>query len=263
MTEILTWVSWLLLPAFLLLDLFVRARRFTTPAGWRLYALLVTGAAFWTSLKVGEVWATALPAWTVFDLSGLGTGLGALVGIVVYELFHYAYHRTAHEWAFLWRASHRMHHAPESLDAFGAWYLHPIDVVAFNTIAILVAFPLLGLTPEAGALIGVFLAFNAMFQHANLRTPRWVGWFIQRPEAHGVHHGRGVHRFNYSDLPLWDFVFGTLRNPARFEGRLGFFDGASRRIGRLLLGADLDAPDGARTAPVARPPRAATVAAGR
>jgi sterol desaturase/sphingolipid hydroxylase (fatty acid hydroxylase superfamily) len=261
MTEILTWASWLLLPAFLLLDLFVRARRFTAPRGWRLYALLVTGAAFWLSLEVGELWAQALPAWTVFDLSGLGTGLGALVGVVVYELFHYAYHRTAHEWGRLWRASHRMHHAAESLDAFGAWYLHPIDVLAFNSIAILVAFPLLGLTPEAGALIGVFLSFNAMFQHANLRTPRWVGWLIQRPEAHGVHHGRGVHRFNYSDLPLWDFLFGTLRNPARFEGKLGFFDGASRRIGPLLLGGDLHAPDGARTTPVPRPPRATTVAA--
>jgi sterol desaturase/sphingolipid hydroxylase (fatty acid hydroxylase superfamily) len=248
-TEILTWAGWLLLPAFLLLDVFVRARRFASPRGWRLYALAVTAAAFWFALKVGEAWAAWLPAWSLFDLSGLGTWLGALVGILVYELFHYGYHRLAHEWGWLWRRSHRMHHAPESLDAFGAWYLHPIDVVAFNSLGILVAFPLLGLAPETGALIGLFLSFNAMFQHANLRTPRWVGWFVQRPEAHGVHHGRGVHRFNYSDLPLWDFVFGTLRNPARFEGKVGFFDGASRRLVPLLLGTDLGAPAGAGTTP--------------
>jgi len=249
MTEILTWVSWLLLPAFLVLDFVVRARRFDTPRGWRLRALAVTAGAFWLSLKVGELFAATLPAWTLLDLSGLGAGLGALVGVVVYELFHYGYHRTAHAWGWLWRTSHRMHHAPESLDAFGAWYLHPIDVLAFNSIGILVAFPLLGLTPEAGAWMGAFLAFNAMFQHANLRTPRWLGWIIQRPEAHGVHHGRGVHRFNYSDLPLWDFVFGTLRNPARFEGKVGFYDGASSRLGTLLLGRKLEAPEGVGPTP--------------
>jgi sterol desaturase/sphingolipid hydroxylase (fatty acid hydroxylase superfamily) len=249
MTEILTWAGWLMLPAFLLLDLFVHPRRFRTPRGWRLYALAVTAAAFWFSLEVGEAWAAVLPAAPLFDLSGLGTWLGALVGILVYELAHYAYHRTAHAWGWLWRHSHRMHHAPESLDAFGAYYLHPIDVFMFNALAILVAFPLLGLAPEAGALVGLFLSFNAMFQHANLRTPRWLGYVIQRPESHGVHHGRGVHRFNYSDLPLWDIVFGTFRNPARFEGKVGFHDGASRRLGPLLLGTDLGAPEGDESLP--------------
>jgi sterol desaturase/sphingolipid hydroxylase (fatty acid hydroxylase superfamily) len=253
MTEILTWTGWLILPAFLLLDLVVHPRRFATPRAWRLRALAVTGAAFWFSLKVGETWATVLPSWTLFDLSGLGTWAGAGVGILVYELFHYAYHRTAHEWGWLWRRSHRMHHAAEALDAFSANYIHPIDVLAFTSIATLVAFPLLGLAPEAGALIGVFLSFNAMFQHANLRTPRWLGWFVQRPEQHGVHHGRGVHRFNYADLPLWDMVFRTYRNPARFEGEVGFYDGASTRIVPLLLGTALDAPQGVETAPRRRP----------
>ena len=45
MIEILTWVTMLLVPAFLLLDLFVHPRRFDTPAYWRLRGLLVTAAA--------------------------------------------------------------------------------------------------------------------------------------------------------------------------------------------------------------------------
>jgi sterol desaturase/sphingolipid hydroxylase (fatty acid hydroxylase superfamily) len=261
MTEILTWAGWLMLPAFLLLDLFVRARPFPATRHWRLRALALSAAAFWFSLKVGEAWAVVLPAWTLFDLSGLGTWVGGLVGILVYELFHYAYHRTAHEWGWLWKKSHRMHHAAESLDAFSAYYIHPIDVIAFNSIAILVAFPLLGLAPEAGALLGAFLGFNAVFQHANLRTPRWLGYVIQRPESHGVHHGRGVHRFNYADVPLWDIVFGTFRNPARFEGDVGFFDGASNQLGPLLLGSDLDAPAGTATAPRPRARKRREVAA--
>ena len=56
-----------------------------------------------------------------------------------------------------------------------------------------------------------------------------------------MHHGRGVHAFNYSDLPLWDMVFGTFRNPARFEGEVGFWPGASSRVGDLLLGRDVAA----------------------
>ena len=254
MTDLLTWVGWLLLPAFLLLDLAYGARRRANPRGWRLRALLVTAAAFWFSLKVGEGWAAVLPATTLFDLSGLGPWLGALVGILVYELFHYAYHRAAHGWGWLWRRSHRMHHASESLGAFGAWYIHPIDVVAFNSIGVLVAVPLLGLAPEAGALVGAFLSFNAMFQHADLRTPRWLGYVIQRPESHGVHHARGVHRWNYADLPLWDMVFGTFRNPERFEGPTGLWDGASSQVGSLLLGREPKPPVAAPRRAV-RPPR--------
>ena len=89
---------------------------------------------------------------------------------------------------------------------------------------------------DLGAL---FLTFNAMFQHANIRTPKWLGYIIQRPESHGVHHARGVHRYNYSDLPLWDIVFGTFRNPDAFEGECGLTPGASARLGAMLLGQDV------------------------
>jgi sterol desaturase/sphingolipid hydroxylase (fatty acid hydroxylase superfamily) len=242
MTDLLTWLGWLFLPAFLALDLAFRARRFRAPRTWRLRAFVVTAAAFWFSMKVGEAWGALLPGGTLLDLSSLGTWAGGGVGVLVYELFHYAYHRTAHAWKPLWLGSHRMHHAAESLDAFGAYWLHPIDVIAFTSLGTLVAFPLLGLAPEAGALMGAFVSFNAMFQHANVRTPRWLGYLIQRPESHGVHHGRGVHAFNYADLPLWDMVFGTFRNPARFEGPVGFWNGASGRVVDLLLGRPIEAP---------------------
>lgn len=174
--------------------------------------------------------------------SGLGVVGGAVVGIVVYELGHYWYHRTAHAHNWLWRLAHQMHHSAESLDAFGAYYLSPADVVIFTSIASLVFFPLLGLGPEAGAIGAVFLTFSAMSQHAGIRTPRWLGYGIQRPESHSVHHARGVHRFNYADLPIWDMVFGTFRNPAEFQEEQGFYKGASARIVDMLLFRDVSAP---------------------
>jgi hypothetical protein len=51
-----------------------------------------------------------------------------------------------------------------------------------------------------------------------------------------------VHQHNFSDLPLWDMIFGTFENPATFDGEAGFYDGASRRIGSMLLGRDVTSP---------------------
>ncbi|MCD6044397.1 MAG: Sterol desaturase, partial [Burkholderiales bacterium] len=202
--ELADYYSLLLLAPFLALELFWRARRYEAPRGWRVRALAVSLAVFGVSLAVGRLWGAVLPQGSLVEGAALGTWGGAAAGVLVYELMHYWYHRAAHQWNWLWRLGHQMHHSAESLDAFGAYYLHPLDAALFTTWAVLAFFPVLGLAPEAGALASAFLAFNAAFQHANIRTPHWLGYLIQRPESHGVHHGRGVHRYNYADLPLWD-----------------------------------------------------------
>ena len=52
-----------------------------------------------------------------------------------------------------------------------------------------------------------------LLYHWNVSTPAWLGYLIQRPESHCVHHQHGLHRYNYADLPVWDMLFGTFRNP--------------------------------------------------
>lgn len=240
--EVMTWVGLLVLPAFMVLDLVLRRRSYRAPRGWRLRAFVVSAGVFFLSLKLGELWSTLTGSWSLVDGSVLGTAGGAVTGILAYELLHYGYHRLAHRSDLLWRAAHQMHHSAESLDAFGANYLHPGDVFFFTSIASVTFVPLLGLTPEASAIANAFLAFNAAFQHANVRTPRWLGYVVQRPESHVLHHARGVHRFNYSDLPLWDMVFGTFRNPATCDAEVGFYDGASGRVGEMLVGRDVMQP---------------------
>lgn len=242
--------SWLetaamsLIPAFLLLDLLHGARRFARTRWWRLRGLLVTAAIFGLSMATALGWGRLFDGRTLLDLSGLGAIGGAAVGILVYEFLHYWYHRALHRHATLWRSiGHQLHHSAESLDAFGAYFLHPFDAFFFTTWSSLVFFPLLGVSVEAGILGAFFLTFNALFQHANLRTPRWIGWIIQRPEMHGVHHARGVHQYNYSDLPLWDMIFGTYCNPPEWEDACGFYDGGSARLVPMLLGRDI-MPDG-------------------
>ena len=242
MYEILSWGSLALIPLFMVGDLVTRARHFRKPKLWRLRATIVTGVTVGLAMLVATVWAEILGPLHLFDLSGLGIGIGSVVGILVYELLHYWYHRAAHHFDWLWRNAHQMHHSAESLDAFGAYFLHPLDTVLFTTLSSLVFYPLLGLPAEAGVIGALFLTFNAMFQHANIRTPKWLGYLIQRPESHGVHHARGVHRYNYSDLPLWDIVFGTFRNPREFESECGFWVGASSQLGPMLIARDVSSP---------------------
>jgi len=242
MVEYLEVLTLALIPGFLALDLVHRSRRYAAPRFWRIYATAVTAGIFLFTSWIGGLWSSLSGSFSLFDGRALGTAGGAVLGVLVYELVHYAYHRAAHQWNWLWRAGHQMHHSAESHDAFGAFYSHPLDAAAFASISSLVFFPVLGLSTEAGVIAVFFLTFNAMFQHANIRTPRWLGYLIQRPESHAVHHGRGIHRHNYSDLPLWDMVFGTFHNPASVDGlETGFYHGASRRIGAMLLGRDVSA----------------------
>jgi sterol desaturase/sphingolipid hydroxylase (fatty acid hydroxylase superfamily) len=249
MTQMLELFALACLPAFLLLDLVVQHRRFTTTRYWRLKALAVTAVVFALSIAVPLLWGDLLGARSLVDGSRLGILGGGLIGILGYELVAYWYHRAVHRFDVLWRNLHQMHHSAESIDAFGANFLHPLDAFFFTSFSTLVSFPVLGLEPEAGAIVGAFLAFNAMFQHANLRTPRWLGYIIQRPESHCVHHQRGVHAFNYADLPLVDMIFGTFKNPETFDGEAGFYTGGSDRVLEMLTGRDVSRDEPAREAP--------------
>lgn len=248
MFELMEVITLALIPGFLLLDFIWQSRRYDKTKNWRLRGFLVTGAIFFFTGEVALLWADLLGEFHLIDGSGLGSWGGAVAGIIVYELVHYWYHRQAHQWNWLWLAGHQLHHSAESLDTFGAYYLHPFDAAIFTTIGSLVFYPLLGLVPEAGVIGALFLTFNAMFQHANINTPHWLGYFIQRPESHAVHHGKGIHHYNYSDLPLWDMIFGTFQNPEHDEvpAEIGFYNGASKRIPAMLLSQDVSKAKEAR-----------------
>ncbi|NOJ44259.1 hypothetical protein [Bradyrhizobium australiense] len=42
-----------------------------------------------------------------------------------------------------------------------------------------------------------------------------------------------MHAYNYGDPPIWAILFGTFRNPASFEGAVGF-DQPANRLGAML-----------------------------
>lgn len=129
-----------------------------------------------------------------------------------------------------------------ALNIYVAGVNHPLDLVMYIVWPFVVCLFVLGLDPVAALVVANIAGFNAFLQHANLKTPRWLALFFQRPEAHCVHHQRGLHRYNYSDLPLWDVVLGTFRNPVSWEGETGFDPPADRRYAAMLAFADVNAP---------------------
>jgi sterol desaturase/sphingolipid hydroxylase (fatty acid hydroxylase superfamily) len=176
-----------------------------------------------------------------YDGTGLGVVGGAIVGFVVLELAVYAWHRSVHTFGPMWRAFHQIHHSPQRVDIPGALLFHPLETAAYTLIPLFITVIVLGLDPLAAALTGYLFTFYGLFQHWNIRTPQWLGYFIQRPESHCVHHRKGVHIYNFSDLPLWDIVFGTFRNPKQYLGECGFEGGGDRRLGEMLAFEDVNA----------------------
>ncbi len=218
------------------------ARSLPTIRGWHLRALGSFVVYFFLSSYLPLLWDGYLAAYQLVDLSSLGAIPGALAGLLVYNALLYAWHRSMHASDTLWRVFHQAHHSAERLDTFGAFYFSPMDMIGFTFMGSLALALIVGLSPEAITLFLFAAMFLGIFQHANVRTPRWVGYFVQRPESHSIHHERGVHRYNYADLPVFDMLFGTFRNPATYVAETGFYDGASSRIGEMLMFRDVSQP---------------------
>ncbi len=183
-----------------------------------------------------RLWAGWAAEHSLLDTSALGlwaVPLAAVLGNVI----GYGWHRLRHSVPLLWRF-HQTHHSAERLDVSSAFMFHPVETMAVAFLGSLSSTMILGVSPEAAALGGAVGFYCAAFTHANIRTPRWLGYILTRPESHSLHHERGVHAGNYADIPIVDMLFGTFKNPAERPAEFGFYDGSARRVGRMLIALD-------------------------
>lgn len=218
------------------------ARALPKVAGWLPRALGSFVVYFYLSSYLPLLWDVKLAQYQLLDLSHLGLIPGVFVALLVYNTVLYVWHRTMHATRWLWRSFHQMHHSAERLDTYGAFYFSPLDMAGFTLVGSLSLSLLVGLSSEAVTAFLFVAMFLGIFQHANVHTPHWLGYIIQRPESHTIHHGRGLHRYNYADLPVFDMLFGTFRNPRSYEMQTGFYSGASARIPDMLLFRDVSKP---------------------
>ena len=229
---------------FALLDTVMPARAFPRITLWRVRGVAYLLTYLILSSVLPFVWDEFLGAHRLIDATSLGTAGGAVVGLFTYHLFAYGWHRWMHHSNFLFRVIHQMHHSSERIDIWSALIFSPLGMVMWTFVASFALVFVVGITAPAAMVIALVNTFLAYWQHANLRTPRWIGYIIVRPESHTLHHHRGVHAYNYSDLPVIDMIFGTFRNPTSKEADkpVGFYEGASNRVLPMLVGMDVSKP---------------------
>jgi sterol desaturase/sphingolipid hydroxylase (fatty acid hydroxylase superfamily) len=230
----------LIFALLLLVDQRVAARPYIPLKAWKRL-----GAVFLVLLLViGSIMPLLLPIqWmtqhALLNLSGHGLWAVPL-GVLATTFVSYWFHRAEHHFHPLWLATHQLHHSALRVDVAGAFFSHPLEIVINVALGATVAQWLLGMSPLASAALGVISATLAMFQHCNIHTPQWLGYLVQRPESHLLHHARDLKVSNFSDLPVWDMVFGTYNNPSQpWTGPIGITDDSPQQLIDMLLMQDI------------------------
>ena len=126
--------------------------------------------------------AVALPSFT-------NPGHASASDLLVTFVFYW-WHRWRHESEFLWVAFHQVHHSPARLEAITSFYKSPLEIVADSVIVALIQYTVLGLGESHYLYTAAYSVYGEFLYHMNVRTPVWLGYFVQRPEAHRVHHLR-------------------------------------------------------------------------
>ncbi|MDO6446246.1 sterol desaturase family protein [Colwellia sp. 1_MG-2023] len=231
-----------ILGGLLLLEFIAPGRKQPKPKDWYPRAIVMFILYFYLSTYMPMIWDSYLSQFQIVNLESLNPFVSAFIALLIFEFLVYVWHRAMHQNKWLWRIFHQMHHSAERVDVLGAFYFSPLDMIGFTMLGSLSLVVVIGVTPEAASYFLYASILLATFQHTNIKTPQWLGYIVQRPESHSLHHGLGIHRYNYSDLPIFDMLFGTFKNPKTFVENTGFYDGASSRIVEMIMFKDVSSP---------------------
>ncbi len=202
-------------------------------------------------ILAGHTWDRWLAQASLVQLQRfMGDVPQALVAYFVSTFIYYWWHRVRHESRWFWRVCHQLHHSPRRIELLTSFYKHPVELLFNSLLSAAIVYLLLGGSVRAGAYYTFLTAVAEYFYHWNISTPRWVGYLIQRPESHRIHHQYRHHTNNFADLPVWDALFGTFKNPARFEATCGFDDWREDRFEDLLAFRDVNSSNAETLSPL-------------
>lgn len=208
---------------------------------WYPRVALVNAIQLGIVLLAGTAWDRWLARASLMRLPW-GDLANASVAYLVSTLVYYGWHRLRHESRWFWRVCHQLHHSPRRLEILTAFYKHPVEIFVNSVLSALIVYTLLGCSVAAGGWYTLFTAAAECFYHWNLRTPRWIGWLVQRPESHRIHHRHRHHTQNFADLPVWDMIFGTFANAGDAPVRCGFDARREDRFDEMLAFRDVNGP---------------------
>lgn len=208
--------------------------------GWYVRAIFLNVCQFGVVMLAGVSWNIWLREASFFDISqNMAAHAQGLLAWFIGTFVFYWWHRARHESNLLWRYLHQIHHSASRIEILTAFYKHPIEMISNSIIISFVLFTVLGASLEAAAWFNLFAATGELFYHSNLKTPHWVGYVMQRPEHHSIHHEFNVHKYNFGDITWWDRLFGTFRDTDKFAAECGFKQGREQRLGDMLLFKDV------------------------
>lgn len=210
--------------------------------GWWLRVFLINLVQLALVILGGVTWDQWFLGQGLFDLSSLPELLGGAVAYFALTLVFYGWHRWRHDSNFLWLLTHQFHHSPRRIETITSFYKHPLEILLNSLLISAVAYAVFGLSLEGGAWVMVYTGTAEFFYHMNIATPRWVGYIIQRPESHRIHHQMGTHYNNFADLPVWDMLFGTFVNPVTTTTPCGFRDFKEQQVVDILLFKNVNGP---------------------
>lgn len=229
----------LIMAAMFVYERFKPARSFPPVRLWWLRATAVIAVQLVIVESGGLLWDTWFARASLVRLSDWGIPLGSVAAFLFISFISYWQHRFKHRSELLWRYFHQIHHAPARVELLTSFYRNPFEILLNMIVMSLILYSLLGTGPVIARNVVFLMGLADLFYHWNIRTPVWLGYIIQRPEAHCIHHLSGVHAYNYGDIPLWDMLFGTYRNVREFQGTCGFGPEADAHFFAMLRGHDL------------------------
>jgi sterol desaturase/sphingolipid hydroxylase (fatty acid hydroxylase superfamily) len=210
-------------------------RVLTHVKGWWTRVIVINIMQFGIVLLGMFSWDVWFKSHQWYVLEGLPPFVLGFFGYVVITFVFYWWHRVRHDSYFLWVSFHQLHHSASRLETITSFYKHPLEIVVNSLLMGTLSYMLLGLNVEAVAWTILYSSMGEYIYHMNIKTPHWMGYFFQRPEMHKIHHKEGVHYNNFSDLPIWDMLFGTYENPK--ENRTdacGFSKQRETKFGKIL-----------------------------
>lgn len=224
-----------LVVTFFVAERFIPGRELPRSSGWYVRAVFLNMCQLVIVILAGYSWETWLQGVSLFAIGkAMPAYAQGLLSWFIGTFVFYWWHRARHGSDILWQGLHQIHHSASRIEILTSFYKHPLEIASNSIIVSIVLFSVLGASPEAAAWFNLFAATGEFFYHTNLKTPHWVGYFMQRPEHHSIHHQIDVHDFNYGDITWWDRLFGTFKDTRQFAGRCGFKEGAEQKLAAML-----------------------------
>lgn len=188
-------------------------------------------------------WDEWLKSISLFNLAGsVPSFAGGLIAYFITTFIFYWWHRWRHDSNILWLLFHQLHHSPQRIETVTSFYKHPLEIMLNSVLIGSINFMVLGLSMQAAAWSLLFASVGEYVYHMNIRTPHFMGYFFQRPEMHRIHHQVGKHYNNFSDLPVWDMLFGTYENPKTVNTPCGYKPDREIRLIDMLLFKNVNNP---------------------